>query len=85
MVQKIGEMNGGWALLLKIQLALLPIIIMWIAWASVSIVQIQANRFTSQDWIEAMDRLEKKMPPQWVVLLLEDHTKRIERLEDRDR
>ena len=47
MAQQIGQMNGGWAVLLKMALATYPIVIGWAGWATVELIQITADEFRS--------------------------------------
>lgn len=45
----IGELNGGWALLLKILLGSYPFLLAWASWVTVNVIVLSANEFTSSD------------------------------------
>ena len=79
--QKIGDLNGNWAFLFKVGLSVLPFAVMWMAWAIVAIVSMQASGFTQRDAIDMRQEIEEKMPPEWVSRMLQSHEVRIGSME----
>ncbi len=53
----IGEINGRWAILFKIGLAIQPFIFAWCIWVSFEI-------FNIREWKASV---ENSHPPQWIV------------------
>lgn len=81
----IGELNGGWAILLKISLVCFPIFVTlsstWCGWASVAIIQnsyfrVEATKdiADSQSQIRA---LEMQVPPEARIVTLEESQKQV--------
>ena len=82
--EKIGEMNGGWAMMLKVALASYPLVLAWAGWASYEIVAMTANRWTSKNQAEYAAehaRDHAKLPPNHVTAAIESASHRISRLE----
>ena len=79
--KKLGDLNGYWALLLKVTLAIVPIIAAMAGWATKEVLAnsrdvavMKQNRFTSKDGLEVWKQIESLRvkcelgaPPQWVV------------------
>ena len=62
----IGAMNGGWQFIFKVHLAIMPLVVLWISWASVAIIQMQSNRWTVEGHIRYAEKIEaqfKQYPP----------------------
>ena len=49
---EIGKMNGGWSVMLKIGLVLLPIICIGAGKTALDVAAIKSNRFTARDGLE---------------------------------
>lgn len=76
--RRIGELNGAWAVLLRLALATYPMLIFWAAWVTVSIMTIRGfidfAAMTTQDGERLRVLLEHRIdehagkghPPEWV-------------------
>jgi len=87
--EEVGNLGGWWSILLRLALASHPLLITWVAWASVNIIQHDTmlrsgDRFMSSDAVslerrqnkaraELADRLEAK------IQRIEDNTSAIGR------
>lgn len=63
---KIGELNGPWAILLKVGLIIIPAMVSWVVWVSVNLIQ--GERFTATDALKLERRLDERIddqPAQW--------------------
>ena len=83
--KRIGELNGPWSLLLRIALATYPLLLLWGAWVTMTMMQIQYTYFSRAEFIELEHRIESSVrehadhghPPKWVIDILERHEKKI--------
>ena len=56
----IGSMNGGWQFIFKVHLVIMPLVVLWISWATVAIIQMQSNDWTVTDHLEYAQMIEER-------------------------
>ena len=68
---KVGELNGRWALLLKVGLATYPIVLVlaisWAGWVTKETLRTIAFRDAGPRWTETASRLRRAQLREWVV------------------